>query len=128
LVSFINIIFIAQNVQKQYGKMGNEPHFYFSRLLKNTHLICDSKGEGLSTPQQFVFELTARPGAFDLNGKQAALQRLRYGCCRAGLSDKVRKSLPFYRFRIILLWLKSPSPLEPLNSLENYFFNNLLVP
>ena len=31
-------------------------------------------------------------------------------CCHAGLSDKVREMLPFYRFRIILLWLKSPSP------------------
>jgi hypothetical protein len=40
------------------------------------------------------------------------LQRLRYGCCHAGLSDKVREMLPFYRFRIILLWLKSPSPLS----------------
>jgi len=34
------------------------------------------KGEGLLTPQQFVFTLTARPGAFDVNRKQAALQRL----------------------------------------------------
>ena len=74
------------------------------------------------TPQQFVFTLTARLGAFDLNGKQAladpaitgqaALQRLRYGCCHAGLSDKVRAMLPFYMYRIILLWLKSPSPLS----------------
>jgi hypothetical protein len=47
LVSCINTIFIAQNVQKQYGKMENEPHFYFSRLLKNTHLIWGSKGVGL---------------------------------------------------------------------------------
>jgi hypothetical protein len=62
-------------------------------LLKNTHLICGSKGEGLSTPQQFVFELTARPGAFDLNGKQAALQRLRYGCCRTGPPDKVSQAV-----------------------------------
>ena len=69
-------------------------------------------GEGLLTPQQCVFRLTARPGAFDLNRKQAALQRLRYGCCHAGLSDKVREMLPFQWFRIILLWLKSPSPLS----------------
>ncbi len=64
-------------------------------------------------PQQCVFTLTARPGAFDVNRKQAALQRLRYGCCHTGLLDKVREMLPFYRFRIIVLWLKSPSPFEP---------------
>jgi hypothetical protein len=88
------------------------------------------KGEGLLTPQQCFFRLTARPGAFDVNRKQAladpattgqaladpattgqaALQRLRYGCYHAGLSDKVKEMLPFYRFRMILLWLKSPSP------------------
>ena len=34
-------------------------------------------GRGLLMPQQCIFTLTARPGAFDLNRKQAALQRLR---------------------------------------------------
>ena len=70
-----------------------------SRLLKNTHLMCGSKGEGLLTPQPCVFTLTARPGAFEVNRKQAladpasgqaALQRLGDGCCTAGLSDTVR--------------------------------------
>ena len=70
-------------------------------------------GEGLLTPQQCVFRLTARPGAFDLNRKQAALQRLRYGCCHAGLSDKIRKSLPFYRLRNNFVVAKKPLPLEP---------------
>ena len=51
------------------------------------------KGEGLLTPQQCIFRLTARPGAFDLNRRQAALQRLRYGCCRTGLSDKVSQAV-----------------------------------
>jgi hypothetical protein len=61
------------------------------------------KGEGLLTPQQCVFTLTARPGAFDVNRKQAqadpattgqaALQSLRYGCCHAGLSDKVSQAV-----------------------------------
>jgi hypothetical protein len=95
-------------------------------LLKNTHLICGSKGKGLLAPQQSVVRRTARPGAFDVNRKQAALQGLRYGCCHAGLSDKVREMLPFYRFRIIVLWLKSPSPLSFEQSEENCFFNNLL--
>jgi len=51
------------------------------------------KGEGLLTPQQCVFTLTARPGAFDVNRKQAALQSLRYGWCHAGLSDKVSQAV-----------------------------------
>jgi len=55
-------------------------------------------------------DLRHDPVPYDLNRRQAALQRLRYGCYHAGLSDKVREMLLFYRFRMILLWLKSPSP------------------
>jgi hypothetical protein len=37
--------------------MKNEPHFYFSRLLKNAHLICGSKGEGpLNSPGKLLFQ------------------------------------------------------------------------
>jgi hypothetical protein len=43
-----------------------------------------AQGEGLSTPQQFVFELTARPGAFDLNGKQAEIENFDTGCLPCG--------------------------------------------
>ena len=44
----------------------------------------------------------------------------------------MRKALPFYRFPIILLWLKSPSPSATCSSasfinLHNYFFNNLIA-
>ena len=49
---------------------------------------------------------------YALNRRQAALQRLRYGWCHAGLSDNVREMLPFYRFLIIVLWLKSPLPMS----------------
>ncbi|MBP1721879.1 MAG: hypothetical protein H6Q45_491, partial [Deltaproteobacteria bacterium] len=35
------------------------------------------------------------------------------GCCHAGLSDKVRDSLPFYRFRNNFVVAKKPLPLEP---------------
>jgi hypothetical protein len=61
--------------------------------LKNIHLICGSKREGLLTPQQSVFRLTARPGAFDVSRKQAALQRLGYGWCRTGLPDNVSQAV-----------------------------------
>ena len=71
----------------------------FSRLLKNTHLLCGSR-EGLLTPQQCIFTLTARPGAFDVNRRAAALQWLRYGLFAMRVCQtKLRKSLPFYRFR-----------------------------
>jgi hypothetical protein len=79
------------------------------------------------TPQQFVFTLTARPGGFDLNRKQAALQRLRYGYYHAGLSDKVRKALPFYKVRNNFVVAKKPLPLSHiLFSRCYYFFNSLL--
>ena len=84
------------------------------------------KGDGLLTPQQCVWQLTARPGAFDLNGGQAALQRLRYGCCHAGLSDRVRKALPFYMVRNNFVVAKKPLPLSHiLFSPCHYFFNSL---
>ncbi len=68
------------------------------------------------TPQQFVFRLTRHdPVPYDLNRRQAALRRLRYGCYHAGLWTKL-EMLPFYRFQIdFLLWLKSPSPEPHIN-------------
>jgi hypothetical protein len=85
-----------------------------------------AQGKGLLTPQQFVFKLTARPGTFDLNRRQAALQRLRYGWCHAGLSDKVRKALPFYKVRNNFVVAKKPLPLShKLFSPYHYFFNSL---
>ena len=35
--------------------------------------------------------------------------------------------LPFYRYRVNLLWLKSPLPLEPLNSLRKTLFQQAAV-
>jgi hypothetical protein len=67
--------------------------------------------------------LTARPGAFDASRKQAAMQKLRYGCCHAGLSDKVREMLPFYKFRNNFVAAKKPLPLEHLNSLMKTAFS-----
>ena len=53
------------------------------------------------------------PVPYDLNRRQAALQRLRYGWCHAGLSDKVIEMLPFYRFRNNFVVAKKPLTLEP---------------
>ena len=68
--------------------------------------------EGLFSHNNSLGGLSHDPVPYDLNRRQAALQRLRYGWFHAGLSDKVREMLPFYRFRINLLWLKSPSPVS----------------
>ena len=70
------------------------------------------KGVGLLTPQQCVLQLAARPGAFDLNRNRQLGRGFDTGWYHAGLSDQAREMRPFYRFQIILLWLKSPSPLS----------------
>ena len=42
------------------------------------------------------------------------------GCCHAGLSDKVRDSLPFYRFRNNFVVAKKPLPLSHMLFIKLY--------
>jgi hypothetical protein len=103
------------------------------RLLKNTHLMCGSKGEGLLTPQQCVWQLTARPGAFDLNRKQAALQRLRYGLLPCGSVGQSERDAAVLQDPNNFVVAKKPLPLEPhtfsnlYQPANNTFCNRLLV-
>jgi len=55
------------------------------------------KGEGLLTPQQCVFTLTARPGAFDLNRQtgsfaEASIQAVAMRVCRTKLERCCRST------------------------------------
>ena len=89
--------------------------------------------EGLLTPQQFVFTLTARPGAVRLKPRtgifaEASIRAVAMRVCRTKWESRFRST----GSGIILLWLKSPSPWATYYSasfiiLHHYFFSNLLV-
>ena len=70
-------------------------------------------GRGLLTPQQSIFELTARPGAFDLKGGQAALQRLRYGLLPCGSAGPSEKGAAVLQVPNNVVVAKKPPPHEP---------------
>jgi hypothetical protein len=96
--------------------------------VKNANPICGSKGEGLLTPQQCVFTLTARPGAFDVNRKtgsfaKASIRLLPDGS--AGQSERDAAVLPVPNNCVVA---QKPLPLESLNIVKKtIFINNMLV-
>jgi len=72
-------------------------------------------GEGVFNVTTFFEQLTSRPGALRLKRRAGSFMRLRYRLLPCGLSDQVRKSLPFYKVpNNFVVALKTPSPMRHL--------------
>jgi hypothetical protein len=83
-----------------------------SRLLKNTHLIRGSRGGAFDATTMCLYAYGTTRCLTTQTADRQLCRGFDKGCFHAGLSDEVRETLPFYRFSMILLWLKSPFPLS----------------